>query len=209
MMFYVYLITNLVNGKLYVGKGANVNARWQQHRMIAAGGKDKYPKRFNYLHRAISKYGVVNFSITTLGSYEQEQLAFAEEINYIAKFKAENYQLYNLTNGGEGSSGCKRTEASNDKNRQAHLGKFASDETKKKLSLMKQNISEETKYKQLMKKYGEKSSNAKLTWNEVNLIRRLNVQGISCTKLAKQFCVSISTISCICLFKSWKFNPND
>ena len=50
---------------------------------------------------------------------------------------------------------------------------------------------------------GEKSSSAKLTWNEVNQIRELRTNGVAAKELANQFMVHIGTIYKICNNKKW------
>ena len=54
---YIYKITNLVNGKSYVGQTIRtIEERWKQHIKDSKGNKDDF-----YLHRAIRKYGKENF----------------------------------------------------------------------------------------------------------------------------------------------------
>ena len=202
-MWYCYLITNLVNKKIYVGKGKSLQARWQQHKMIAKGGPDKYPKRYQYLHKAIAKYSNENFEICALSCHELEKDAFQAEKDFIAKYRASDYHLYNLTDGGEGSSGCKRSKESNEKNRIAHLGKRHTDESKKLMSLVRKNTSKETRRKLSLKKIGDNHPRSKLTWDKVNQIRSLAAQNVSQKELSVQFGVNISTISSIIRHKTW------
>lgn len=224
-MWYVYLIKNLINGKLYPGKAKNVQNRWSKHKTIAKGGKDIYPKHFQYLHSGIVKYGSENFSITTLSCHNVEAEALVEEMKLIAQYKADGYQLYNLTNGGEGSSGRKCADATKQLISLSNKGRVVSDDTKNILRIINTGkyVSNETKLKHSKARKGkplseehkhhlsisalqggENNSHAKLTWSKVNSIRELHSQGISYTKLAKQFGVSITQISRICQNKMWK-----
>jgi group I intron endonuclease len=95
---YVYLITNLVNGKRYVGcTRVSIRHRWAQHLSLAK--KSNPPLA---LHRAIRKYGASNFKIECLetASTVEEMLKF--EVAQIASHSCTVPNGYNLTNGGEG-----------------------------------------------------------------------------------------------------------
>lgn len=216
-MWYVYLIENKVNGKLYVGKSYNVNRRWKQHQNIASNGKQKYPKDYQYLHSAISKYGKQNFVIKTIGSYELENDAFDNEIKYITQLQSEGYKLYNLTNGGEGMSGYKFSDESKQKMSLANKGRKRSEETKRNISIARKGntnrlgIPHTVEYRQRMSlavskslmSYGENNSRAKLNWNDVNKIRELINNGYSNKTLSMMFNISRSVISSIRHNKAW------
>lgn len=64
MIFYIYLYTNLINKKTYVGQTNNLQRRINEHKSASFN-----PKNINYddkLHQAIRKYGYENFSISVL-----------------------------------------------------------------------------------------------------------------------------------------------
>lgn len=200
-MWYVYLIENLVNGKLYPGKTQNVQKRWSKHKVIANGGKNKYPTHYHYLHASMAKHGIENFIITTLSSHELEAEALTEEIRLIAQYKAKGYRLYNLTDGGEGISGYTFSAESKQKMSVAKKGKPISNEAR--LSRLGKITSEETKQKISLAQRGEQAPSVKLTREKVIIIRQLFSQGISQTAISKQFNVSQTTISRICSYKTW------
>ena len=107
-MYYIYKITNRTNNKIYIGKTLNVSKRFLTHIRIANGGKTKY-KQFSYIHQAIKKYGKENFATETVDQYDSEKEAFIAEIKLIKELNSIDRKVgYNLTNGGEGSSGIKR-----------------------------------------------------------------------------------------------------
>jgi group I intron endonuclease len=84
----IYLITNTVNGKQYIGKTSkSLEARWYQHRKNAEYGHN------TYLYKSIRKYGPDAFLITSLCEGLDE-----EEILMIHKHQPE----YNMTAGGDG-----------------------------------------------------------------------------------------------------------
>ena len=63
---YVYKITNLINGKSYIGQTINIERRFKEHCI----------KHYNYvslINNAIKKYGSSNFKI--------EQLYYGEDYN--------------------------------------------------------------------------------------------------------------------------------
>lgn len=122
-MFYVYLILNIVNGKLYVGKTQNVRTRFRDHLKIARGGKEKYHESYSYLHAALNKHGADKFLIKTVEYDLDEATAFTKEKEWIACLKYNGYTLYNLTEGGDGTSGHKMSEAGKKKMAEIHTGK--------------------------------------------------------------------------------------
>lgn len=84
----IYIITNKIDGKCYIGKTSqSLDKRWYQHCKNAKYGHD------TYLYRAIRKYGVDNFVYEYLADGLDE-----EEVILIEKHKPE----YNMTKGGDG-----------------------------------------------------------------------------------------------------------
>lgn len=121
MTFYLYKITNLINNKIYFGKTNNITKRWSKHKYAA---KNKSKNDFSYLHRSMLKYDYNNFVIEKLLEFDTEKEVFDAETTFIKKYGSKNSEIgYNLTFGGEGSSGYKHTS-----------------ENKKKMSILKQGI---------------------------------------------------------------------
>jgi len=73
-MGIVYLITNQINGKVYVGQTIRpLEFRYAQHKSEARRGR-RYA-----LYNAIQKYGLQNFTIQELSCHEcDEELSLAE-----------------------------------------------------------------------------------------------------------------------------------
>lgn len=96
-MGYIYLITNNINNKKYVGKTVrSIRERWVEH--IQNSKNDKYKNR--PLYRAMRKYGPDNFSIKELEKCGISILSDREKywIKYYNSFK----RGYNATLGGDG-----------------------------------------------------------------------------------------------------------
>jgi group I intron endonuclease len=95
---YVYLITNNVNGKVYIGQTtASVKRRWTEHKCNAKQGVQ------TNLYSAIRKYGHAAFSIEVLHKATSSEELNRLEIQEIASRQSmESSHGYNLTAGGGG-----------------------------------------------------------------------------------------------------------
>ncbi len=135
---FVYLITNIVNGKRYVGQTIHtLEWRWKQH--LKKG-------KFTALRNAINKYGADKFIIESICEPPTIELMNEFEQEYIQRYCTMSPNGYNLTTGGERPSPSQETRA---KQSHAQLGKKQSQETKLKraVALLGQKRSEETKRK--------------------------------------------------------------
>lgn len=103
-MYFVYQITNIVNGMIYVGKTVNVKARFARHKKIAKAGPNGTKGYFSYLHQGIEKYGPDNFVVETISMHQTEDEAFTKESDVIRLHLENSQLLYNLSTGGKG--GC-------------------------------------------------------------------------------------------------------
>lgn len=93
----LYLITNKINDKVYVGKTYHsIEKRFKQH--ISESRKDRSVGRD--LYDAMRYFGVENFQIQLLGVFE-EGILEEKEMEYIKKY--DSYKNgYNQTLGGDG-----------------------------------------------------------------------------------------------------------
>jgi len=92
----IYLITNKLNGKQYVGQTTkDIEKRMQGHRAKVVSNRSS-----TKLHNAMRKYGVENFSVEVIDSTAttQIELDFLEDF-YIKKFDSIN-KGYNMKPGG-------------------------------------------------------------------------------------------------------------
>ena len=95
----VYLHTNKINGKRYVG----ITCKQPEKRW---GKNGNQYKQSSYIGKAIKKYGWDNFKHEVLLTNETFEYACAVERCLIRHYKANNPVYgYNLTSGGEKSSG--------------------------------------------------------------------------------------------------------
>lgn len=98
-MYEIYLVTNTVNGKVYVGQTSQgFQQRWNQHKNAAKSGNDCY------LYRGIRKHGIANFVSEILEVLETREQANEAEIRWIAHLDSCNSDKgYNGMRGGDGS----------------------------------------------------------------------------------------------------------
>lgn len=95
----VYMITNIINSKRYIGlTRVGLAKRMATHFYKARADQ---PGHRQYLYAAIRKYGESAFRSEELSSHETYKEACAAEREAIARFAPE----YNLTRGGEGIVG--------------------------------------------------------------------------------------------------------
>lgn len=115
-MALVYLLTNIENGKLYVGKTkSTLQHRWHQHL------RDVHNGSTFAIHRAIRKYGKDAFTRRVLAEYPTEEEALVGEREWIEKLGTRVPNGYNLTEGGRGAVGFKHTEETKAKQRAVAL----------------------------------------------------------------------------------------
>lgn len=79
-MYYCYLITNKVNGKVYVGKTNYQNPKRRFTAHIKVSRKpEKYKVQYHLLHRAIRKYGEQSFEFAVIESFLDEEESLEAE----------------------------------------------------------------------------------------------------------------------------------
>lgn len=129
----IYLIKNIVNGKVYVGSALKVNYRWNVHRSQLALNKHHSIK----LQRSYNKYGVDAFEYIIIQYCEKENLIKSEQfwIDYFDSYK----KGYNCTPiagsniGKKHSAEFSKKMSELKKGNKNRLGHKFSDETKEKM----------------------------------------------------------------------------
>lgn len=118
----VYVVTNTVNGKQYVGQTTQALAkRW-------AGRTSRSNKQCRALWNAIQKYGAGAFTLATVDSGTDKDDLDAKETEWVSRLGTVSPAGYNLTTGG-GSSG-KPSPETIELRRMALLGHTTSQETR-------------------------------------------------------------------------------
>lgn len=154
-MGVIYLRTNKINGKKYVGQATDLKARqrrWKANCQYAGTA----------INRAREKYGIDAFDFEILKECKDEELN-QWEMYYIKELNTKAPYGYNLTDGGDGCCGYSLTEETKKKIGEANKGKEPwckgkelSEETRRKMSentkgeknhMYGKHLSEETKKK--------------------------------------------------------------
>lgn len=141
MTYYTY--TYFIDGvPAYVGKGKG-------HRFLDHTTRNTRSEWIHHLKKSMSLKRDVRIELTVA---ESEQSAIDKEVELIAKIGRKDLSLgplYNLTDGGEGASGCKRPPETIERMKKAQKGRTFSPESLAKMSAtcMGRAITEETKAK--------------------------------------------------------------
>ena len=116
MLYQVYLITNKVNNKKYVGQ-TKKDVNWNYMNRFSVhidGALDAYSKHkhLTVFQAAIISYGVESFIPQLLEDDVPEDLIDEREIYYISYYNTywKNNEGYNMTFGGQGVHGYKHEE---------------------------------------------------------------------------------------------------
>lgn len=97
-MYYIYKITNIVNGKTYVGYTNNPKNRWSAHKSEAKSGRCN-----QNIHKAMAKHGIDNFTFEVLFEHADQEFVFkVMEDEFIKIHKAMGPYGYNMAPGGGG-----------------------------------------------------------------------------------------------------------
>lgn len=100
----VYMITNKLNHKVYIGQSKDILRRFRQYYWGATSDSD-YSETTHSITTAIRRYGIENFDFSIIVSgepYDDLKIRLSAEMYYIAKYKADNPEFgYNEDQGGD------------------------------------------------------------------------------------------------------------
>lgn len=151
---YIYMYTNNITNKSYIGQTINLKKRKQSH---------ENSKRNDEFHKALREYGADNFSfiilekILGIDKKEVKTKLNELEINLISKYNTRHPNGYNLSKGGEGCKDRILTKEHKRKISESNKGRILTEEHKRKLH---QKRSKET-----CKRIGE-SKKGQIPWNK-------------------------------------------
>ena len=114
----IYLLTNLIRNKAYVGKSIDFEGRMYEH-------KNGFNIDSSYVDRSIRGHGWHNFKVEILIDDVPEEDLSNLETCYIAVKDTMVPNGYNLTRGGEGTTGYKFTPKQLENCRQAAIRREA------------------------------------------------------------------------------------
>ena len=124
-MYTVYLRTNTVNGKQYVGQTGNFRKRQNAWNSLT----QKYANHFLIEERA--RYGLDNFTTKVLAEVETQEEAWELEEHYIKELNTLYPNGYNISIEGRTNSGAPKGKLNH------RYGKKHTDETIRKMSEVK------------------------------------------------------------------------
>ncbi len=161
MVHIVYITTNLVNGKQYVGDHSSDNL------------KDGYLGSGTAIKRAIKKFGKKNFNREILESFDTKEEAFKAQEKYILKFQTLSPIGYNIS-----PKGGMRNNGSHSEKTIQQISKTQKNmpmQRRRQMSKSHTGLrhSEETKEKQSKSHKGEKNPMfGKPAWDAINKITK-------------------------------------
>lgn len=161
LMPNVYLIHNIVNDKIYIGKTKQtITRRWSKHQYDALHGSPLY------FHNAIRKYGAKAFKVINLSKNISEIEALQLEKQFIAQTKSNQKSIgYNSSEGADGCKGFTISEETRKKLSESHKGQKAWNKgipasPEQKIILLNTNLGK----KQSVETKAKRSASLKIAW---------------------------------------------
>jgi|SRR5690554_6146055 len=100
MLCGIYVIKNILNGKIYVGSSVDIDKRWVRHKRELRKGQHHN----KHLQSAYTKYGVENFTYDVIHECSPENLLKMETFFVAALNSCDNTLGYNIGSIGGGDN---------------------------------------------------------------------------------------------------------
>ena len=181
----IYMIKNIVNGKIYIGKAVDIYRRWKKHKTMLNNNKH-YNK---HLQSAWNKYGQENFKFSVIEICENDNFILSnQERYYIDKYRCKNPIFgYNKTDGGDGTAGYHYTEEQKQAARERVSGERNYQYGIPKSEDFKRNVSDKLKGRQspMLGKHHSEDAKQKISNASREHAKR---REIYCPELDEYFC---------------------
>ena len=176
MYGYIYKTTNLINGKIYIGK--KKSNKFLDNNYLGSG---------KIIRQAIEKYGKDNFSVELLEKCDSLDALNEKEKYYIEYYNSQNLTIgYNISFGGDGGitwgndkhpfKDKHHTEESKRKNSEHCKGRVPWNKGKKGIKKMSEETKEKIRLKNLgKKKHRIKKHNVPMKEETKEKLRQLNL----------------------------------
>jgi group I intron endonuclease len=188
----IYAILNMIDGKKYIGQAKDIKERNGQELSSLKGAYFTN----HHLQHAFNKYGEENFIFIFLEECSEEKLNERERYHITAAGYPDHNLCYNITRGGEGTTGWKPTEETLKKMSEATSGE--NNPMYGKVHPNKGKTMPQCSLK------GEKNGNSSLTVKKVRMIKVMLRSDIRTIKqIAKLFNVHPNTIKNIKSGANW------
>lgn len=126
----IYKITNIKNGKFYIGSASNIRYRWTAHKSSL---RRNLHGNFR-LQRSWNKYGNDAFKCEVIEEIEDKSALFYREQFWMDKLINDKSNCYNLLPSAGCNLGFKHSEETKKKIGKAHVGMKRSDATRENIS---------------------------------------------------------------------------
>lgn len=192
----IYKITNLIDGKIYIGQTVNYKKREKRHLNSLKNGNHHN----EHLQRAFDKYGEKSFKIELIEKCDAKELDKKEK-RYIKEFDACNHDKgYNMMFGGQQFRNF--TNEVRRKMSEACKGRSFSNEHKKKIGIAhagrtipRESVEKSIATKKRLKVHcGEKNPNALISDSVAKKITIKLLSGFPVKTIAEQFQVSTDVV---------------